>query len=145
MNSATIQRYITENLQDSRLIEAEGDTFFFYGADNNFPFATIVTKDNDFDHLSNLNRADVYRLNIGVGAETFRKLFDRKISREDAEHPELLGYDFTALDQLMPHPLYGRMYWISVLNPGEATFQQLSPLLEEAYQLSVKRDAKQQG
>lgn len=143
MTPATIQRHITQTLKDSRVIEAAGDTFFFYGTDNNFPFATIVTKDNDFDHLSNLNRPDVYRLNIGIDKETFQELFKLKISRGDADNPEALGYDFTALDQLMPHPLYGRMYWVSVLNPTEATFQQLIPLLATAYEQAVKREEKQ--
>ena len=52
---------------------AWGDTFFIYDPDRNlpdkrrFPFATIVTKDyGDFDNASNLNRPDVFRLNIGI-------------------------------------------------------------------------------
>ncbi len=43
----------------------------------------------------------------------------------------------------MPHPVYGKMYWICVLNPGDALFQQsVRPLLAEAYDLSVRKHAK---
>ena len=52
------------------------------------------------------------------------------------------GYDFTALDQVMPHPVYGRMYWVCVLNPSDATFQKLRPLLTEAHDLAVRMHAK---
>jgi hypothetical protein len=114
---------------------AWGDTFFIYdphriltGA-RQFPFATIVTKDyGDFDRASNLDRPGVLRLNIGVSKETYASLFDA-----DAEH------DFTALDHLMPHPVYGRNHWVCVLNPSEATFETLKPLLQEAYDRAVER------
>jgi len=33
----------------------------------------------------------------------------------------------TALDQLMPHPVYGRMFWVCVLNPSDVTFQKVQP------------------
>ena len=40
------------------------------------PFATIVTKDyTGFDTASDLNRPGVFRLNVGVGRDTFRALF----------------------------------------------------------------------
>jgi predicted DNA-binding protein (MmcQ/YjbR family) len=48
-------------------------------------------------------------------------------------------HDFTALDRLMPHPVYGRNHWVCVLNPSEATFETLKPLLEEAYDRAVER------
>jgi hypothetical protein len=77
---------------------AWGDTFFIHDPERNlegsrrFPFATIVTQDyGDFDDKSNLNRPGVFRLNVGVSKETFRKLF-----ADDREH------DFTALDTLIP-------------------------------------------
>jgi len=53
------------------------------------------------------------------------------------------GYDFTALDQLLPYPVYGRMYWVCVLNPSAATFEAVvRPLLAEAYDLAVSKYAK---
>ena len=114
---------------------AWGDTFFIYDPERNlegprrFPFATIVVKDyGDFDNASNLNRPDVFRLNIGVSKETYRSMFPH-----EAQH------DFTALDMLMPHPIYGRNHWVCVLNPSDATFERLKPLLSEAYQIAVRR------
>jgi hypothetical protein len=117
---------------------AWGDTFFIFDPDRNlkgskrFPFATIVTKDyGDFDNASKLDRPGVFRLNISVSKETYASLFD-----DSAEH------DFTALDKLMPHPVYGQYHWVCVLNPSEATFETLKPLLQEAYDRAVERYAR---
>jgi hypothetical protein len=114
---------------------AVGDTFFIYDPDRNLPdkqqlpFATIVTKDyGDFDHASNLNREGVFRLNIGIDRETFRSLF------ADEE-----TYDFTALDRLIPHPVYGQQSWVGVLNPSAETFERVKPLLRQAYDIAVAR------
>jgi hypothetical protein len=106
---------------------AWGDTFFFYDPDHigeearRFPFATIVTKDyGDFDNASNMDRPGLYRLNVGVGRETFAHLLG------DAKE-----HDFSALDRLMPHPVYGEnmttlqdrpthtnLYWTYQTAPG---------------------------
>jgi len=42
----------------------------------------------------------------------------------------------------MPHPVYGRNHWVCVLNPSEATFETLKPLLREAYDRAVERYAR---
>jgi hypothetical protein len=114
---------------------AWGDTFFIYDPDRKlddsrrFPFATIVTKDyGDFDKASKLDRPGVFRLNIGVSKETFAKLFPN-----DREH------DFTALDRLLPHPVYGRNHFVCVLNPSESTLGSIKPLLEEAHGIALGR------
>ncbi len=53
-------------------------------------------------------------------------------------------YDFTTLDQLMPHPVYGRMYWVCVLNPTNETFEtKVRSLLAEAYEMAVSKYNKQ--
>eukprot|EP01035_Chromulina_nebulosa_P067464 gene67464-92415_t len=90
---------------------ADDNTFFFHDADNKFPFATIVTKDSEFDNASKLDRPGAFRLNIGVGKESFRALF--------GEAPAAAA-DPAALDTLMPHPVYGKMYWHTDLRQGEA-------------------------
>ena len=114
---------------------AWGDTFFIYDPDRNlegtkrFPFATIVIKDyGDFDNRSNLDRPGVFRLNIGLSKKTYDSLF-----------PAGGDHDFTALDKLMPHPVYGINHWVSVLNPSDATFESLQPLVAEAYGIAVRR------
>ena len=114
---------------------AWGDTFFIYDPDRDlpetrrFPFATIVTQDyGEFDNASNLNRPGVFRLNVGVSKETFARLFGA-----DEQH------DFTALDRLMPHPVYASNHFVGVLNPSDSTFEEIKPLLLEAYEIAVKR------
>jgi hypothetical protein len=116
--------------------------FFFYGPGRQMPLATLVTKD-DYDSVSNLNRPSVFRLNIGVSKQTFRALFgSQPLSANDSAAADS-GYDFTALNQLLPHPVYGKMYWVCVLNPSEATFQQsVRPLLAEAYDMAVSKHDK---
>jgi Family of unknown function (DUF6194) len=119
---------------------APGDTFFIYDPQRNldlkhrFPFATIVTHDyGDVDAFSHLNRPGVFRLNIGVSRNTFTSLFGSTQTDQD----------FTALDQLIPHPVYATQSWVSVLNPSEATFQSaVQPLLAEAYLLAVRRSQR---
>jgi len=148
VDAASISRYIAEQFEGvdvevgSRKAGspeiAWGDTFFIYDPDRNlegagrFPFATIVTKDyGDFDDASDLNRPGVFRFNIGVSKETYQSLFS-----DEGPH------DFTALDVLMPHPVYRRNHWVCVLNPSEKTFEKLKPLLAEAYAIAVRRIRK---
>lgn len=140
MEQAAITAYIAETCPGTNVVIgtegiAAGDTFFIYDPDRNLPdkqqlpFATIVTKDyGDFDNASHLNRAGVFRLNVGVSSATIRSLFG------DAE-----THDFTALDRLMPHPVYGRQSFVCVLNPSAETFERMKPLLREAYEIAVAR------
>jgi hypothetical protein len=147
MDQAAITSYITTTFSgvDAQVGSEEtgapeiawGDTFFIYDPERNmegagrFPFATIVTRDyGEFDNGSDLDRPGVFRLNIGLSEETYERLVEA-----GAEH------DFTALDRLMPHPVYGTNHWVCVLNPSEATFETLKPLLEEAYGRAVRRHA----
>jgi hypothetical protein len=83
-------------------------------------------------------------LNIGVSKETFRSLFgEPKLPRYGAnaiESDDDSNYDFTALNGVMPHPVYGRMYWVCVLNPSDETFEtKVLPLLTEAYEQVVSK------
>jgi hypothetical protein len=144
MNEEAINQYIldtfegittyTTETESGTASVASGDTFYFYDPERKFPFVTLVTADN-YEKASNLSRPGVYRLNIGVGKETFRKLFGSgPVPVEDS------GYDFAVLDKVIPHSVYGRMHWVSVLNPSEATFaEQVRPLLDEAYAIAVRR------
>lgn len=131
MTEDDITQYLIDTLGGGHFEVADDDTFFFHGTDNKFPFATLVTKDNEFDSASNLNRPGVFRLNVGVGKETFRALFGEQASTD---------IDPTALDRLMPHPVYAKMYWVSVINPSAATFETVKPLLAEARNLFASRD-----
>jgi hypothetical protein len=132
MDQDSITRYIAETFDGIHIDTSTEDTFFFNDPDCKFPFATLVNSDNDYDRASHLDRPSVFRLNIGIGKSTFQSLF----GTPDTD------YDFTVFDRLLPHPVYGKMFWLCVLNPSSATFQTLRPLLAEAYDLSLQRYVK---
>jgi hypothetical protein len=132
--SATV-KYISETFEGVEVTAASGDYYFFYDPTRMFPFATLVTGDRH-DQVSDLDRPGVFRLNIGVSKQTFQSLFS---SSSGVDH------DFTALDRIMPHPVYGKMYWVCVLNPSPETFETVRPLLAEAYELSVQKQAKKRS
>ena len=131
MEENVLIRFIITQFEGIQTEFSNGATFFFTGNDHKFPFATLVT--NDFhDTASNLNRAGVFRLNIGVSKATFQRLFEGKSD-----------FDFSALDQIMPHPIYGMMFWICVLSPSENTLETVHGLLAEAYQLDRAKRTKE--
>jgi len=154
VNEAEISQYITETFEGVDVVTDSGNSFFFYNPDSNvspdhrFPFVTLVTSDL-YDQFSNLNRQSVFRLNIGIGKQTFRSLLGEPTlpsagdsTSESDENAS--GYDFTALDQVMPHPVYGRMFWVCVLNPSDETFEtNARQLLAEAYALAVSKYKRQ--
>lgn len=143
MDEAAMTRYITGAFAGVETTEAYGYTFFFYGPDRKLPFATLASSDNEHDRVSNLDRPSIYRLNIGVSKETYRALFGPQPARAEADGVVDTGHDFSALDQVMPHPVYAPQSWVCVLRPSEATFQHtVQPLLAEAYALAVKRHTK---
>jgi hypothetical protein len=153
MDQELIIRYVTDTFEGVEVVRptdgpGAGDTFFIYDPQHNldpkhrFPFATIVTKDyGDFDNASQLNRANVFRLNIGVSRDTFRAFLGHPPS---AERDTSAGYDFAALDRLMPHPVYARQSWVCVLNPSPETFEAVKPLLAEAHSTVATRHARRQ-
>jgi hypothetical protein len=129
MDEATLREYILRTCPGATVVDASGDSYYFTDPEQKFPFATLVTSDAH-DQASNLGRPGVFRLNIGVSKSTFQSLFG---AATEAEH------DFTALDRLMPHPVYGKMYWVCVLNPGPATSEAVRGLLAEAYAADMRR------
>lgn len=129
-----IHRYILDTYPDTIVAAIEGGTF--YSCDPaNFPnFATVVTSDA-FDEASNLSRPDAYRLNIGLSGETFQRLVG------DEGEP-----DYTALDRLMPHPVYAKQHYVSILNPSVETFEDLiKPLLDEAHARTAAQYARREA
>jgi hypothetical protein len=114
---------------------AWGDSFFFYdpgdNPDRRFPFATIVTKDYPgFDTASDLDRPGVFRLNLSVGRTCFEGLFGFPPAQFEAHQDE---FDYSATDGIVPHPVYGKQGWISVVAPGDATADQVQDLIDQAY------------
>ena len=120
-----ITGWITTTYPETVVGEAMNARFFSLDASQWPNFATIVTTDeHDEGAPSNLDaRPDVYRLNIGVSRETFDRLVG---GVTDPDH--------AALDRVLPHPVYARQHWISILSPSDETFESVvKPLLQEAY------------
>ncbi|WP_173237864.1 DUF6194 family protein [Legionella antarctica] len=48
-------------------------------------------------------------------------------------------YNFSELDKVMPHPVYGWMTWVCVVNPTLKTIESMEAqgLFEEAYQAAI--------
>ena len=97
------------------------------------------------DKASDLERPGVFRLNIGVSPETYRELFGPPPAFPRDGGIVDTGHDFTALDTLLPHPVYAAMSWVSVLNPGAGTLERAQTLLAEAYALDVAKHSKRSG
>lgn len=132
MDETSVVNYITETFPGVETTTNFGYTFFFYRSDHILPFATLISSDQDYDRISNLDRPGVFRLNIGVSRETFQSLFG-------TAKVDVSSYDFTALDVIMPHPEYAQQSFICVLSPSEATFERVRALLAEAYDIAVRR------
>ena len=42
--------------------------------------------------------------------------------------------DYAAFDRVVPHPVYARQHWVSILNPSDATFRDVAlSLIAEAH------------
>jgi Family of unknown function (DUF6194) len=136
MNESSVEDYIMQTFPEVETTTSFGYNMFFYRSDRKLPFATLISSDNDFDRISNLERPGVFRLNIGISKQTFQSLFG-------TAKVDVSRYDFTALDMIMPHPHYAQQSFICVLSPREATFEGIRPLLAEAYELAVRRYNRQ--
>ena len=142
MTDRDLLQYLTNTFPDIQIVSSNGNSFVYYAPDQTvpertFPFATLVTND-DYDTLSKLYRPTVFRLNIGLAKATFQALLGHPPSATLREDDAPSEHDYTALDKVMPHPIYGHLGWICVLNP-DATWPTIQPLLDEAYQAAVRK------
>lgn len=112
---------------------ARGDHFFYYAPDGRVParrqpYATIVTKNYPDDALSDLDEPDRWRLNIHVDTDTFVEL-----TGETPRSPQR-PWDYAATDMVLPHPVYRRQGWVSIVNPGARTSTVAIRLVREAHE-----------
>ena len=118
-----------------------GETSLFYNPGKLLPngvyFCTIKEKNGDNDKSSNLDRDGVYRLSIGISKESYKVQFGPRSKRPSKGCIIDTGHDFTETNKLMPHPIYGWMSWIQVLNPTVLTFASAYPLITEAHSNAV--------
>lgn len=132
MDESSVAAYIAKTFPGVETTTNLGYTFFFHRDERMYAFATLASSGNEYEQVSRLDRPGVYRLNFGVSRETFKSLFGtNKINVSD--------YDFTVLDTLLPHPDYSAQSFICVLSPSDATFENIRPLLAEAYDIAVRR------
>jgi hypothetical protein len=110
---------------------AWGDAFFYYAPDGRLPqnvqpYGTVVTKNYPDDTASDLDPPGRWRLNIHVGRTSFRELTGES-------RPLDRPYDYAATDHVLPHPVYGALGWMCVVNPGERTGELVVELLRGAH------------
>ncbi|MGC5344170.1 DUF6194 family protein [Streptomyces sp. DT171] len=120
---------------------AWGDSFFYYAPDGRMPrnvqpYGTIVAKNHPADDASDLDSPGRRRVNVQVDRATFREL--------TGEEPRSLTRprDYAAVDTVMPHPVYGALGWISVVNPGERATDTVERLLRGAHEAARTRFAR---
>lgn len=132
-----VQRFILQNLAGVVPVAAWGETAYFYNPGSRLKrgayLATIKDKDGANDKGSKLDREGVWRLNMGIDPETFEGIFGRRPARPAKSAIIEGSWDFTELDALMPHPVYGWMGWVAVLNPRQPTWERCKQLLTNAH------------
>lgn len=121
---------------------AWGDAFFYYAPDGQLPrnvqpYGTVITKDYPDDTASGLDTPGRWRVNIHVGRTAFGEL-----TAEQQPHTINPSHDFTAADTVLPHPVYGALGWICVVNPGERTGELVVELLRGAHDDARARFAR---
>ena len=135
MKIEEIKNYLLQNFDKLHLVEAENDLFFMHKKNDKLPFATLITKDNEYDAVSNLNREGCFRLNFPVDKQTFESVFKELPKSKKLEAYMHLGIDFNKEDTLMPHPTYGSMNWVCIVNPSRNTFETLiEKYVKQSYQ-----------
>jgi len=125
-----IANYLMSTYPETDLVTIPGAWFFSLDPEKHFPNnATIVTND-EHDQASDLERPGVFRLNLGVDKETF----------------DGLGFpaepDYTAIDVVLPHPVYAAQRYIAILNPSWTSWNQtVMPLITIAHdRLAAQRE-----
>ena len=92
------------------------------------PFATVVTKDYPGDESSRLDRPGAFRVNVAAGRDEYRRWTGadpREAARSDV--------DPSTPDVVIPHPVYGSLGWLAVVDPGPRTEAALRDLLRTAH------------
>jgi hypothetical protein len=134
------------NYSGLKIIDAWGEKSLFYNPDDSLKrgiyFCTLKNKDGENDKASHLHRADVFRMNFGISKKTFVSIFNT-IPKRPVKGGVIEGdYDFQSTDILTPHPIYGWMAWVSILNPSKTSFKDLKALIDESYELCTQKYKK---
>src|ERR671923_675805 len=122
---------ITHAFTDATIARIDSAIFFSLDERHWPNFATIVwTDEHDMGAPSNLARPGIYRVNVGVDKATFLRLVGA-----------MTDPDYAAFDRFIPHPVYAKQRWISILNPSHATVRAtLMPLIADGHaRLAARR------
>ncbi len=135
--------YCLKNLEGTVLVESWGEKGIFYNPGMKLKrgvyILTVKEKDGENDKASDLNRENVFRVNMGIRKNTFKEIFGFIPKRPPAGGVVEMDYDFTQADKIIPHPVYAWMGWISVINPSNETFEELKKYISEAYDYSREK------
>jgi hypothetical protein len=141
MKPEQIIQSITEEFKGVVPKSSWGETSLFYNPGKVLPngvyFCTIKQKNGDNDKSSKLDRLGIYRVSIGIGKPAYETRFGERPKRPAKGGIVATEHDFTALNELMPHPIYGWMSWVQILNPKLETYTDLKPLIQQAYDDAV--------
>ena len=121
-----------------------GEDSLFYNPGRAAPlgviFASIKDHDGANDRSADLSREGVYRFAFCLAPGSYARLFGETPPRPaKGGVVEIVGYDPTRLDELMPHPVYAWMRWVQILAPTRARYESLRPLLGESFELVRER------
>ncbi len=129
--------YCLDTLEGTVLVNSWGERGIFYNPGGRLKrgvyVLTVKEKDGENDKSSGLDREGIYRVNLGVRRESFCGMFGALPPRPGKGGVVAMAYDFSAQNVLLPHPVYAWMGWICVLNPSRERFEELKPLIREAY------------
>ena len=138
-----ILKYCLDTLPDTVLVNSWGESGIFYNPNNTLKrgiyILTVKERDGENDKSSDLNRENIYRVNIGVRKKTFIDLFGSVPARPQKGGVVNMPFDLTQTDKILPHPVYSWMSWICALNPSVSTFEQLKPFINEAYEYAQEK------
>ena len=146
MQPNDILNYCIDNLPDTVLVNSWGKSGVFYNPKNTLKCGiyvlTIKEKDGDNDKSSDLNRENIYRVNIGIRKSSFINMFSSVPARPSKGGIVDMPYDFTQTDKILPHPVYAWMSWVCALNPSDITFERLKSLIQESYEYAKEKYSK---
>jgi hypothetical protein len=142
MSPEGIRALILRDFSDTQAHESWGETSLFCNPGGRFArgayFLTLKSKDGANDRASALDRPGVFRMSFGLPRGVFEPLFGRPPARPGKGGVIEGPWDFTAEGQLMPHPVYGWMSWVCILNPSAADIAEHMPLIRAAHAKAVK-------
>jgi hypothetical protein len=142
MTPEAIRALILRDFPETEALESWGETSLFCNPGGRFArgayFLTLKSKDGANDRASALDRPGVFRMSFGLPRDAYEPLFGRPPARPGKGGVIEGPWDFTQPGRLMPHPVYGWMSWVCILNPSAADLAAQMPLIRAAHAKALK-------